>query len=169
MRLRPLTEDDVDAVHAYASLPEVSRYQEWGPNSYQETEEFVAAWIHDMATSPQERWVYAIELDGDMIGSGEFRIRGASAGEISYILHPRVWGRGLATTFARELIRLGFAEHHRHRIYATCDPRNIASGRVLAKAGMTYEGRMRDTMLLRDGWRDSDLYAILADDPTAPR
>jgi RimJ/RimL family protein N-acetyltransferase len=29
---------------------------------------------------------------------------------------------------------------------------------------MRYEGRMRGTALIRDGWRDSDLYAKLADD-----
>jgi RimJ/RimL family protein N-acetyltransferase len=45
----------------------------------------------------------------------------------------------------------------------------VASARVLAKVGMTHEGRMRETMLIRDGWRDSDLYAILEPEwPTAP-
>jgi RimJ/RimL family protein N-acetyltransferase len=48
-----------------------------------------------------------------------------------------------------------------HRIFATCDPRNVASRRVLTKIGMTHEGRMRETLLIRDGWRDSDVYAIL--------
>lgn len=32
---------------------------------------------------------------------------------------------------------------------------------MLAKLGMSYEGRMRETMRLTEGWRDSDLYAIL--------
>jgi RimJ/RimL family protein N-acetyltransferase len=27
---------------------------------------------------------------------------------------------------------------------------------------MSYEGRMRETMLIRDRWRDSDLYSVLA-------
>jgi RimJ/RimL family protein N-acetyltransferase len=26
---------------------------------------------------------------------------------------------------------------------------------------MTYEGRMRQTLLIRDGWRDSKIYSIL--------
>ena len=37
----------------------------------------------------------------------------------------------------------------------------MASARVLAKVGMRYEGRMRETRLIRDGWRDSSLYSIL--------
>ena len=35
---------------------------------------------------------------------------------------------------------------------------------MLRKIDMRYEGRMRGTAYIRDGWRDSDLYAILADD-----
>ena len=65
---------------------------------------------------------------------------------------------------ARELLRLGFGEHGRHRIFGTCDPRNLASAAVLRKIGMRYEGRMRGTAYIRDGWRDSELYAILVDD-----
>jgi [ribosomal protein S5]-alanine N-acetyltransferase len=26
---------------------------------------------------------------------------------------------------------------------------------------MTYEGRLRQTLLLRDGWRDSEVFSIL--------
>ena len=51
-----------------------------------------------------------------------------------------------------------------HRIYATCDPRNVASSRVLGKLGMTREGRLRHTSLIRDGWRDSDVFSILDDE-----
>ncbi|GLX06180.1 hypothetical protein Misp03_31070 [Microbispora sp. NBRC 16548] len=49
-----------------------------------------------------------------------------------------------------------------HRVYATCDPRNTASAAVLNKLGMTYEGHLRHTMKLRDGWRDSAIFSILA-------
>ncbi len=40
-------------------------------------------------------------------------------------------------------------------------PRNVASSKVLEKTGMTKEGRMREDLLIRDGWRDSFLYSIL--------
>jgi RimJ/RimL family protein N-acetyltransferase len=59
---------------------------------------------------------------------------------------------------------LGFGELGRYRIFGTCDPRNLASAAVLRNVGMRYEGRMRGTLYIREGWRDSDLYAILADD-----
>ncbi|MFF4050393.1 GNAT family N-acetyltransferase [Streptomyces chartreusis] len=51
-----------------------------------------------------------------------------------------------------------------HRIFATCDPRNLGSARVLTKLGMTYEGRLRHTAWIRDGWRDSLTFSILEEE-----
>jgi ribosomal-protein-alanine N-acetyltransferase len=51
-----------------------------------------------------------------------------------------------------------------HRVMATCDPRNLASTAVLTKVGMTFEGRLRHTMEIRDAWRDPSIFSILADE-----
>ena len=59
------------------------------------------------------------------------------------------------------LIDFGFSELNMHRVFATCDPRNIGSAKVLGKVGMIREGRIRDDLLLKDGWYDSLLYSIL--------
>lgn len=58
-------------------------------------------------------------------------------------------------------MQIGFDDQELHRVFATCDPRNTASAAVLRRLGMQYEGRMRETTLIRDGWRDSDLYSVL--------
>ena len=157
--MRPLTLDDVDAVHDWARLPESCRYQTWGPNTYEQTRAYVEA-----AVSAAGRFVFAVLIDGNVAGSASLILYGPSSAEIAYGVHPRLWGRGIATAAARELLRLGFHDHARHRIFATCDPRNLASAAVLQKIGMRYEGTMRGTALIRDGWRDSDLYAKLAHD-----
>lgn len=167
--LRPLAVADTDAVHDWARREQACRYQAWGPNSREQTAAFVAAAAGSWTVRPQTRFSYAIEVDGHVGGSADLYLRGPSTAEIAYIMHPRLWGRGVATTAAREMLRIGFADLSRHRIFATCDPRNVASGHVLQKIGMTYEGRMRGTEHIRDGWRDSDLYAILADEWQLPR
>lgn len=158
--LRPLTLDDTAAVHQWARLPESCRYQGWGPNTFEQTQEYMRA----VVTAPPDRLVFAVLVEGEVVGSAELKLHGPSTGEIAYAVHPRVWGQGIATAASRELLRMGFTEHGRHRIFGTCDPRNLASAAVLRKIGMQYEGRMRGTAYIRDGWRDSDLYAILADD-----
>lgn len=159
LTLRPLTLDDIAAVHEWACLPESCRYQAWGPNTYEQTQEYVRAAV----AAPPDRQVFGVLVDGQVVGSAELKLHGASTGEIAYAVHPRLWGQGIATAAARELLRMGFSEHGRHRIFGTCDPRNVASAAVLRKIGMRYEGRMRGTAYIRDGWRDSDLYAIVVD------
>ncbi|WP_353958327.1 GNAT family N-acetyltransferase [Fictibacillus sp. b24] len=63
--------------------------------------------------------------------------------------------------FYKELLQFGLEKLQLHRIFVTCDPRNKASEKVLSKIGMTLEGRMRECILLKDGWRDSMLFSML--------
>ncbi|MEU4245211.1 GNAT family protein [Actinoplanes sp. NPDC026619] len=161
VRLRPLLFDDWRAVHGWAKLPESSRYQGWGPNTEAETQSFVREASALWHSRPQTSFPHAILAGDDVIGIADLHVRSAVAGEIGYGIHPGRWGHGAATAAALELLRQAFGAHGLHRVYATCDPRNLASARVLVKIGMRYEGRMRETMRIDDGWRDSDLYAIL--------
>jgi RimJ/RimL family protein N-acetyltransferase len=144
-------------------MPEFCRFQPWGPDTEVETRAFIAAAAAAWDERPQTRYAFLALVDGEPIGTGEVHVRNAEHrhGEIAYGLHPAVWGRGHGTALARVLLAIGFAELGFHRITATCDPRNVGSARVLAKAGMTHEGRMRETLLLRSGWRDSEMFGIL--------
>lgn len=162
--LRELEFSDWEQVHRYASLKEVCQFQPWGPNSQEETKGYVEIAMIDGKRHSRTRYVLGviIKKTGQFIGAGELNIRDTinREGEIGYILHPDEWGRGFATEIAQLLIDLGFNTLHLYRIFATCDPRNSASFRVLEKIGMKREGRLRDHMLLRGGWRDSLLYSI---------
>jgi [ribosomal protein S5]-alanine N-acetyltransferase len=162
--LRPIAEDDWPAVHAWASQERVCRYQVWGPNTPAQTREFVREAARAWTCVPVTRLIYAITLRGSVVGNCQLDLRDRYQGEISYALHPDYWGQGVATAAARQLVQIGFDDQDLHRIFATCDPRNIASAAVLQRLGMQYEGRMRETTLIRDGWRDSDLYSLLVHD-----
>ncbi|KMK75782.1 GNAT family N-acetyltransferase [Alkalihalobacillus pseudalcaliphilus] len=161
--LRELVWQDWQGVHSYAQKEIVCRYQPWGPNSQNESQTFVQQALNDSNQRPQTRYVFAVMYEQEMIGAAEFNRRDLNnlTGEISYIIHPDYWERGIATTVAKLLIQYGFLHHHLHRIFATCDPRNIGSTRVLEKSGMLREGRIREHMKLHDGWRDSYLYSVL--------
>ena len=164
--LREFQEDDWSAVHKYASLEHVSRNQPWGPNTIEETKAFVTEALADSKKTPRTRYIFAIVLKEqyELIGAVEITIRSAAnkSGEIGYIVNPDHWSRGIATEAASIMIGFGFEELEFHRIYATCAPENEGSRKVLEKLGMRFEGRMRDHILLKDGWRDSDLFSILA-------
>jgi RimJ/RimL family protein N-acetyltransferase len=153
-------------VHAWARLPDVCRFQPWGPNTEEQTRAFVCSAVEAWTHAPQRRFAYAARFEGAVVGMGEMHIRSFEQrqGEISYIVHPRMWGAGVGTAIGTQLLRQGFEALGLHRIHATCDPRNVASARVLRKLGMTWEGRQRHTALIRDGWRDSEMFSILKDE-----
>ncbi|WEG14932.1 GNAT family protein [Pullulanibacillus sp. KACC 23026] len=163
LHLREFKEDDWVAVHQYASQDIVCRYQTWGPNREEDSKAFVNQVMSAAIQEPRTRFAFAIIYDSSMIGAGELTIRDSinKAGEMGYIVNPNYWGKGIATEAAKLLIHYGFETLQLHRIYATCDPRNIGSAKVLKKVGMTQEGRMRDHLLIKDGWRDSLLHSIL--------
>lgn len=165
VHLREMEEHDWKAVHRYASQEKVSQFQPWGPNDEEESRTYVKQAIEDAHKEPRSRFVFAVmvkERNG-LIGAGEFHISDFTnkVGEIGYVINPDYWGMGFATETAKQLIGFGFEQLNLHRIYATCDPRNIASSKVLKKAGMIEEGRLREDILLKDGWRDSLIYSIL--------
>jgi ribosomal-protein-alanine N-acetyltransferase len=62
------------------------------------------------------------------------------------------------------MIGFGFAELGLHRISAAIGPDNAASIAVVRKLGMAHEGRLRDHVFTNGEWRDSELFAILADE-----
>lgn len=163
--LREMMESDWPAVHEYASQEIVSQYQPWGPNTPEHSKAFVEEVVVASQMNPRTRRVFAIILKENekLVGAGEINIQDAAnrVGEIGYIVNPAVWGQGIATETAKLLIHFGFSELNLHRIYATCDPMNLASQKVLEKLGMVKEGRMRENLQMKNGWRDSLLYGVL--------
>lgn len=163
--LREFNKEDWMDVHRYASQEIVCRFQPWGPNTEEDSIGFVNQVLIDTTKEPRTRYTFAIVTKDNerMIGATEISIRDDfnRNGEIAYIVNPDYWGNGIATEVATILIGFGFSKLKLHRIFATCDPRNVGSSKVLEKVGMTLEGRIREDLLLKDGWRDSLLYGVL--------
>jgi len=163
--LREFTERDFDAVHRYGSDPEVSRFMPWGPNTKEDTAGFLRRAIAKQIQEPRTQYELAVTLKdtGHLIGGCGVRAVNMERGEgnIGYCLNQDHWGQGYATEAARRLLRHGFQELKFHRIFATCDPENIGSKRVLEKIGMRQEGHLRENERMRGKWRDTLVYAIL--------
>jgi RimJ/RimL family protein N-acetyltransferase len=89
-------------------------------------------------------------------------------GELWYLLRPERWGRGLVTEGVARLVEHAFRDLGLHRIWASCLPENPASARVLEKLGFRREGLLRRNLRIHGMWRDSWLYAVLADEWPPP-
>jgi ribosomal-protein-alanine N-acetyltransferase len=88
---------------------------------------------------------------------------GTRTAVFAYVLHRSYGGRGYATEASRELLRFGFEVLGLHRIRAGCDTFNEESYRVMEKLGMRREAHFRKDALTQGRWRDTDIYAVLAE------
>lgn len=145
--LRDLKETDVRAVHDYASDAAVVRYMDWGPNNREETETFIQRALEAQKEKPRRHYTLAITLkiDKKLIGSCGVNVSNPDnhEGWIGYCFKKQFWGKGYATETAKALVEFGFKKLCLHRVFATCDPENTASARVLEKTGMKLEGHIR--------------------------
>jgi RimJ/RimL family protein N-acetyltransferase len=115
------------------------------------------------AESPRRKFQLAVTLDGTLIGNCGIRRKDGNESEadIGYELHPEHWGKGYATEAARAVVAFGFEELALHRVSAWCIADNTGSARVLEKAGLRLEGRLRENERFRGRWWDTLLYGML--------
>jgi RimJ/RimL family protein N-acetyltransferase len=90
------------------------------------------------------------------IGFTGYRTGTSHRAELGYWLAKPLWGRGIMTDAARRVSRFAFDDLALMRLYAYVLDFNLASARVLEKAGFEREGRLRGH-ILRDG-RLSDAF-----------
>jgi [ribosomal protein S5]-alanine N-acetyltransferase len=89
----------------------------------------------------------------------------AQSASLGYWIGAPYAGCGLMTDAVRAGTHFAFASLRLNRLEAACLPSNVASARVLAKAGFKLEGRARQYLKIDGRWQDHDLYALLHDDP----
>lgn len=164
--LRPFTDDDLDDIFEYTSREDVTRYLPWDVRTRQQTQEVLRD--KKQRTSLEAlndiyNLAVILKENGKLIGelllflrSVEFR-----QGELGYVFNPNYHGRGYATEAAQVMLQLGFETFNFHRIYARCDPRNIASWKLMERLGMRREAHFIHNEIFKGEWGDELNYAIL--------
>lgn len=162
--LRKMRLDDAADLFEYASDPEVSTYTTWGPHtSIQDSLEFLTRILSLYEGGQLADWGIEHKSDGKFIGTCGFAEWSPyhSRGEIGYAMSRKYWGQGLMTEAAREIIAFGFTQMQLNRVEARCIVANVGSARVMEKAGMTYEGILREQMYAKGDYHDLKIYSIL--------
>ena len=81
--------------------------------------------------------------------------------EMGYWVGKRCWNNGYCTEAASAVLQYGFEELKLNRVQASHFKGNPASGRVMQKVGMSYEGCLRQYVKRGDGFKDLKYYGIL--------
>lgn len=175
LTLRPLTVDDVDAVLAYRSDPDVGR---WLGRPARSREELMASHFTE-ASLPD---ALAVELDGEVVGDmmvivadawGQKDVRDRARNMVAllaWVLAPAHHGHGLMTEALQAVLRVTFEDLGVRRVKAECFAPNEPSWRLMERVGMRRETHAVRDSLHRDlGWVDTLGYALLADEWRAAR
>jgi len=159
--LRPISQDDFEAVHSWAGNPANTRYMSWGPNSEEQTREFLNFAAARVGKD------FAVVLNDKVIGScGIYPDANNDTAELGWILHMDYWKNGYGTELCGELIRYGFCELKLRRIFAPCAAVNYGSYRVMERNGMRREALHVKAFWARvdKEWIDKAVYAMLAEE-----
>ncbi len=144
MYLRELRADDVDLLFQLDSDPDVMRHISKGVPTPRETFEAVylprmMAWQNQ--TPPRGFWVAQLCVSDEFIGWFHLRPDKISPDEmeLGYRLKRSAWGRGLATEGSRALLESAFGKWGYEKVCARTLAGNVASRRVMEKAGLFFE------------------------------
>lgn len=166
LTLRRFRLDDLAALVAYRSIPEVARFQGWdAPYPLAEGEDMIRRMMDQYPDTPGEWFQFAVALrsSGELIGEcgAKTLTTDSRQAEIGYTLAPAHQGLGYATEAARTLLGYLLGARGKHRVIAYCDPRNVASERVMLRLGMRREGHMIESTWAKGEWTDDLVYALL--------
>jgi [ribosomal protein S5]-alanine N-acetyltransferase len=144
LRLRTPVMDDAEAIFTtYARDSEATRYVSFRTHrSADEARDYLRRCAAGWAGGGPFTWVIALREEGRLAGAIDIRPEGHRV-ELGYILGRAYWGRGYMTEVVCAVADWALAQPEVHRVWAVCDVDNLASARVLEKAGMEREGRLR--------------------------
>lgn len=147
LRLRRPKPTDADALYAIGSDPEVARLADWPLDTS------IEAHVDRLRQRPQRwesgaefYWVVTLLHDDRAVGAISCCVA-QHAAEFGYLFARSQWGNGYATEAARAIVGWASSVPAIQRISATCDVDNLASARVLEKAGLTREGTLRQAIV----------------------
>ena len=151
LTLRRFTDADADDLCALDADPAVMRFLTGGSPTPCDVirREILPRFLRSYeAGAGYGYWAAIVRATGAFAGWFGLRPAGAPASgeaELGYRLRQALWGQGYATEGARALIDAGFAGAGLRRIVATTYQDNLASRRVMEKAGLIFVRSFRLT------------------------
>lgn len=170
MILRRVKIEDTDKIFEnWCGDPEVVKYLTWKEHKTKEqTKNIISRWCEFYKKPYYYCWAIAPKDDPEEVIGDIDVVRifpNNECCDIGYTLAKRYWNKGIMTECLHEVLNYLFSKVGFHRIEAYHDVRNKASGRVMEKNGMKYEGVLREYSRNGDGyWVDVAMYSILKEE-----
>ncbi len=150
--LRPLREEDIDSIYQACQDPTISTFTRVPyPYDREMAEEFVRGC--DISYRNHQGIVFAIEVGGQFAGTiGLHGIQlGDHCAEVGYWIEKSHRGKGLGTAALRSLLDFSLKVMEFRRIEGLADYNNLASQRVMERAGMVRDALLRNRVTKPNG------------------
>lgn len=159
--------DAQDVYNNWTSIPEISKYMRWTPHkNLDETKGILNSWIKQYDDPSFYRWAVCLAIDNQAIGSislfviNEYDL----CGDVAYCLSNKFWGKGIITEALKAVLSFAFNVVGFNRIETYHSINNPASGKVMQKAGMVFEGFAKQKYKGMSGFEDCNMYAIVKEE-----
>ena len=167
LTLRKMMVIDAQDMYEYACRSDVTKYLTWNTHPDRAyTKEYLQYLGNRYAAGMFYDWAIVYEPDCNMVGSCGFTAFNcpSDSAEVGYVLNPDYWGKGIASEALGRVLRFGFEDLRLHRIEAKFMMGNDASRHVMERCGMTFEGYLREAMLVNGSYVTVGVCSILADE-----
>lgn len=161
---KPNSNDAQTIFEKYAQDPDVTQFVSFRPHtSIKDAQEFVRKCLTDWDEGTRFEYVIDRKEDRNLLGMIGVAVKDHYA-DAGYVLAKSYWGVGYATEALTALKQLVLKFRDIYRLSAFCDVENLASARVMEKAGLQKEGILRRYSVhpnISDAPRDCYLYAAV--------
>jgi ribosomal-protein-alanine N-acetyltransferase len=169
--LRPVTEADVDELHATAL--DLETRGPWYPLPSMSLTKFRASFAESGLWTADAGQFLIVDGNGQKLGLVGWGKKQDSYGadvELSYRLFDRsTMGKGVATEAVNLLVDYLFDWLPIHRLMLFIHVDNVPSHRVAEKCGFVKEGTSREEWFHRGAWHDLDVYTLIRRERDARR
>lgn len=158
--------DAVSMNHNLYSDSDVMLFLPWDVHAeISETTKHLQRYIDSYPKIDYYAWAITLKGTGEPIGFIDTVVdESISAIKIDYGIGKSWWHKGYTSDALSAVMRFFFDEVGANRVYATHDPRNPNSGKVMEKCGMKYEGTLRKSRYRKGEYSDRAMYSMLAED-----
>ena len=107
--------------------------------------------------------VFAIVVGGEAVGGIGIHPKSGierKNAELGYWIGEPFWGQGIVSAAVAQMLKYGFETFDIIRIFARPFEHNLASKRVLQKAGFLFEARLEKTLFKQGEYLDELIYAV---------
>lgn len=163
--IRNHIESDWEDLYDYLKLEEMYKFEPGAPISKEDAKNMIVE-----RSNGNNFFAVVLKDTGKMIGHLYFNHANPKhflTWELGFIFNPEYQKKGYCSEASLAIIKYAFEELKAHKVTAFCNPKNIASWKVLEKVGMEREGHFKKRGFFRKDnngnpiWHDCYAYGTL--------